>query len=131
MSKWILLFIAIPVAEVVIYIELGRYVGILPTFALIFGTGIIGVILAKQQGLQTLTRVRQEINAGRIPGNQLLDGLLILIGSVLLITPGLLTDLTGFVLLIPYTRKAVRELLKKRISSWVKEGRTGVYFRHW
>ncbi|MHB9094967.1 MAG: FxsA family protein [Eubacteriales bacterium] len=130
MVKWILLFIAVPVAEVIIYIKLGKIIGLFPTLALIFGTGIVGVILARQQGFQIMNAVRTEIAVGRVPGNQLIDGFLILIGAVFLITPGLLTDLAGFFLLVPFTRVRVREFLKRKIRKWIREGKTSILMRY-
>jgi UPF0716 protein FxsA len=129
MLKWFLLFIAIPVAEVIIYVQLGKLIGIPLTLVFIFGTGIIGALLAKYQGLYTLTRARYEIAQGRVPGNHLLDGLLILIGAVLLMTPGLLTDLLGFFLLIPNTRIIAREFLKGKIKKWINTGVINTYIR--
>ncbi|MFA5881680.1 MAG: FxsA family protein [Eubacteriales bacterium] len=128
MIGWVILFIAVPVAEVVIYIELGHYIGIIPTLAMIFGTGIAGVILAKQQGFYIITRIREEIQSGRVPGNQMLDGLLILAGALLLLTPGLLSDMAGFILLLPFTRVYVREFLKKKLSKWIQDGKVQIYF---
>lgn len=128
MIGWVILFIAVPVAEVVIYIELGRYIGIIPTLALIFGTGIAGVILAKQQGFYIITRIREEILSGRVPGNQMLDGLLILAGALLLLTPGLLSDMAGFILLLPFTRVYIREFLKKKLRKWIRDGKVQIYF---
>ena len=127
--KWIVLFIAIPVAEIIIYIEIGKQIGILPTMVLIFGTGVAGVILAQQQGFRALTMVRQEIAMGRVPGNQLSDGFLILAGAVFLITPGLLTDVAGFFLLIPSTRRFIREFLKRKLLKWIRQGKTVIYTR--
>lgn len=129
MYKWIALFIIIPVSEVIIYIELGHYIGIIPTLVLIFGTGIAGAILARQQGFYILTRIREELRAGIVPGNQMLDGLLVLAGALLLLTPGLLTDITGMVLLVPFTRFYVRELLKKKLAKWIREGKINLYFK--
>lgn len=131
MINWILLFMAIPVAEIIIYIQLGKHIGLLPTLLLILGTGIAGVILTRQQGFYIIARVRQEMQSGMVPGNQLLEGLLILIGAVLLITPGLLTDLTGFALLLPYTRVYFREFLKRKIRLWVQQGKVDffIHFR--
>jgi len=120
---------AIPVAEIIIYIQLGKHIGLLPTLLLILGTGIAGVILTRQQGFYIIARVRQEMQSGMVPGNQLLEGLLILIGAVLLITPGLLTDLTGFALLLPYTRVYFREFLKRKIRLWVQQGKVDFFIR--
>lgn len=129
MKKWILLFITVPLAEIIIYVQLGRFIGIPLTLAVIFGTGIIGVILAKRQGLSTINRARAEMAQGRVPGNHLLDGLLILVGAVFLMTPGLLTDLAGFFLLIPDTRGVAREFLKRKIRKWINKGTVNTYIR--
>lgn len=128
MLKWILLFIAVPVAEVIIYIELGKQIGLLPTLAIIFGTGIAGAVLAREQGFYIVSRIREEIRVGTVPGNELLDGFLILAGAIFLLTPGLLTDITGFLLLLPFTRKYMREFLKKKLYRWIQDGRANIYF---
>jgi len=128
MFKWILLFIAVPVAEVVIYIELGRHIGLVPTLTLIFVTGIAGAVLAKQQGFYIVRQIRNELRAGIVPGNQVLDGLLLLIGAVLLLTPGLLTDITGFVFVLPFTRRYIREWMKKKLKKWILNGKVNFYF---
>lgn len=129
MVKWILLLIAVPVAEIIIYVQMGRFIGIPLTLTIILGISIFGVVLAKRQGLSTINRARSEIAQGRVPGNHLLDGLLILLGAVLLITPGLLTDLAGLFLLIPATRGLAREFLKRKIRSWLSKGTINTYFR--
>ena len=129
MIKWILFFMLIPVTEIYIYIQLGKYAGIPATLVLILGTGIAGVILTKQQGFYILKRFREDIGLGIVPGNRLLDGLLILVGAVLLITPGLLTDLTGFSVLLPFTRFYIREFLKKKLRKWINEGKVNFYFK--
>ncbi len=128
MLKLILLFIAVPVVEIIIYIKLGGYIGVFPTLALILGTGIAGAVLAKQQGFYIINRIKQELQAGIVPGNQLLEGLLVLIGALLLLTPGLLTDMVGFILLLPVTRRYVREMLKRKLQEWIREGKVNFYF---
>ncbi|KNZ71196.1 FxsA cytoplasmic membrane protein [Thermincola ferriacetica] len=127
MSRLFLLFITVPVLEILIYIELSRITGIGVTFALIFGTGLIGAFLAKREGLQVIRAIRRELEYGQVPGNHLLDGLLVLVGGILLITPGLLTDITGFLFLLPPTRKMVREFLKKKIRKWIDNGQIRFY----
>lgn len=129
MLKWFLLFVSVPVAEVIIYIVLGKNIGLLPTLALIFGTGIAGAVLAKQQGFSIINRVRSDLQAGIIPGNHLLEGFLILTGALFLMTPGLLTDIAGFILLWPVTRKYIRELLKLKLRKWIDDGRINFSFR--
>lgn len=129
MLKWVLILVFAPILEIIIYVQLGKLIGIPLTLFFVFGTGIIGVVLAKHQGLYTLTRARYEVAQGRVPGNHLLDGLLILSGAVFLITPGLVTDLVGFLLLIPYTRIVVREFLKGKIRKWINTGKINTYVR--
>ncbi len=128
MLKWILLFMAIPVAEVIIYIELGKHIGLIPTLTLIFGTGIAGAVLAKQQGFYIIREIQKELRDGVVPGNQLLDGFLLLAGALLLLTPGLLTDAAGFVLLLPFSRRYIREWLKKKLRKWILNGKVNFYF---
>jgi len=129
MGKLLLLFIVVPVAEVIIYVKLGQSIGLWPTLLLIFGTGIAGAFLARTQGFQIIKQVRYEINQGRIPGNEVVEGLLILAGGLLLLTPGLLTDIAGFLLLLPPSRKAIRDLLKRKIRKWIENGQIYFYFR--
>jgi UPF0716 protein FxsA len=126
--RWIAFFTIIPVTEIIIYVQLGQYIGVLPTLVLILGTGAAGVILTRQQGFYILAKVKEELRMGSVPGNQLLEGLLVLIGAVLLITPGLLTDITGFIVLFPFTRVYIREILKRKLRKWVNEGKIDIYF---
>jgi UPF0716 protein FxsA len=116
--RLLLLFTAVPLVELALLLEIGKLAGLPATLALVLGTGILGAWLAKREGLKTLTRVRAEMAAGRLPADALLDGLLILIAGAVLLTPGLLTDLTGFVLLIPAGRRAIR----RRIAARMRRG---------
>jgi len=115
--RLLLLFIVTPILEMAILIELGKRIGTLQTIAIIVITGIIGASLAKSQGLRVFRNMRESLYNGELPHNHLIDGLLILIGGALLITPGILTDVVGFVLVLPWTRKLVREKLKKHFKS--------------
>jgi UPF0716 protein FxsA len=111
--KLLLLFIITPVIEMAVLIELGKRIGTLQTIGIIVITGIIGASLAKSQGLRIYRSISESVDHGELPHNHLIEGLLILIGGALLITPGILTDIAGFLLVIPWTRKLVREALKK------------------
>lgn len=128
MARLLLLFIIVPVTEVIIYIKLGQVIGLWATLAMIFGTGIAGAFLARTQGFRIIRQVRYEISQGRIPGNEMVEGVLVLAGGLLLLTPGLLTDVAGFLLLLPLTRKLIRELLKKKIRKWIDNGQIYFYF---
>tara|TARA_B100000575_G_scaffold260994_1_gene234349 strand:- start:170 stop:571 length:402 start_codon:yes stop_codon:yes gene_type:complete len=115
--KLFLAFTLIPVSEIYILITIGGQIGILPSIALVILTGIIGASLARSQGLQTLGRIRDSFQQGLVPGEELLNALLIAIAGIVLLTPGFLTDTAGLFLLIPATRTLCREWLKRRMES--------------
>ncbi|TDI17909.1 MAG: FxsA family protein [Acidobacteria bacterium] len=116
------LFTLVPLLELYLLIRLGTYVGAVDTIAIVIGTGIAGGLLAKSQGLAVLDRMRAELNQGRLPAESLLDGLLILIAGAMLVTPGLLTDGLGLLLLIPWSRKAIKSWLKRKMQEKISEG---------
>jgi len=101
----LLLFMLIPIVEMWILIEVGGWIGALPTIGLVVLTATIGLSLLKQQGLSTLMRARRKMDEGAIPASELVSGVMIAIGGALLLTPGFVTDAVGFALLIPQTRK--------------------------
>ena len=100
-------------------IQLGHIFGLFTTIALVLGTGIVGAWLAEQQGLQTMLRVRNNLQQGIMPAEDLLDGFLILIAGIVLLTPGLLTDCTGILLLIPPVRFRFKRYLRKKFDEWI------------
>ena len=114
--KLFLAFTIIPVSEIYILIVIGGQIGILPSIGLVILTGIVGASLARSQGLQTLGRIRDSFQQGLVPGEELLNALLIAIAGIVLLTPGFLTDAAGLFLLIPATRTLCREWLKRRIE---------------
>ncbi len=115
--RLLLLFTVVPVLELMLLLELGRVVGLAPTLAIVLLTGVVGAWLARWQGLATLRTVQTEMAGGRVPAGALVDGLLILVAGALLLTPGLLTDTVGFLLLVPPTRAAVRTALTRAITA--------------
>ena len=114
--KLFLAFTLIPVSEIYILITIGGQIGILPSIGLVILTGIVGASLARSQGLQTLGRIRDSFQQGVVPGEELLNALLIAVAGIVLLTPGFLTDAAGLFLLIPATRTLCREWLKRRIE---------------
>lgn len=116
------LFTLVPLVELYLLIRLGTYVGAVDTIAIVIGTGIAGGLLAKSQGLAVLDRMRAELNQGRLPAESLFDGLLILIAGAMLVTPGLLTDGLGLLLLIPWSRQAIKSWLKRKMQEKISEG---------
>ena len=114
--KLFLAFTIIPVSEIYILIAIGGQIGILPSIGLVILTGIVGASLARSQGLKTLGRIRDSFQQGVVPGEELLNALLIAIAGIVLLTPGFLTDAAGLFLLIPATRTLCREWLKRRME---------------
>jgi len=127
-SRLLLLFIGLPLLEIVILVKLGEVIGFWPTIGLVVVTGVLGASLAKAQGFLVYNRIQNELAAGRIPTGELVDGLLILIGGIVLLTPGLLTDLFGFALLIPPVRALFKKWLRQKFSGMVERGQTGIFY---
>ncbi len=113
--KLLLLFIVTPLVEMAILIELGRRFGTWHTIGIVVLTGLIGASLAKAQGLQVYRNLTRSLYNGELPHNHLIEGLLLFVGGALLITPGVLTDIVGFVLVLPWTRRLVREQVKSQL----------------
>lgn len=100
-----LAFILVPLIEIGLFIEIGGYLGALPTIGLVVLTAVLGVSLLRLQGFVTLSRVRQKLDRGELPAIDLAEGLILLIAAVLLLTPGFFTDLIGFLCLVPALRR--------------------------
>ena len=122
LSRLALLFIAVPLLELFILIRLGGAIGLMPTLALCVLTGVAGAWLARREGLRALWSYQERLARGGVPGRALMDGLCILVGGAVLLTPGLLTDLLGFALLLPPTRRWIQARMKQRIERQVAEG---------
>jgi UPF0716 protein FxsA len=116
LARLVLLFVFVPLVELALLVWIGERVGLLPTVALVVLTGITGAALARQQGLSTLRRFQASLAEGRPPHGELLEGLLILIAGAVLLTPGMLTDLVGFALLVPPLRRPLTVRLGRRFA---------------
>ena len=112
-----LLFTLVPLVELCLLLVLADWLGWQFTLALVILTGVLGAWLARQQGLRCWRRVHETMAARQIPGDPLMDGLMILVAGALLVTPGVLTDLVGFALLTPPFRRAVKGWLKRRFQA--------------
>ena len=116
MLPWILAaFIAVPIAEIAVFVEAGSLWGLWPTIVAIFATAFTGFALVRQQGVTVLHEVRSKMNAGQFPTHQVFDGLCLLIAGAFLLTPGFITDTLGFILLMPTARHLVISRLTSRI----------------
>lgn len=114
--KLFLLFIIVPVTEIFIIIKVGSVIGAVPTVALLLSISFAGAWLLRHQGFAVLVRVRSELAEGRMPAAELLDGGMILVGGVLLLTPGFFTDFLGLFFLIPGTRS----IIKQSVCRWMQ-----------
>ena len=120
----VLLLIVAPLAELYVIIQVAHVIGGWDTIALLLIESAIGAWLLKRQGLATMARISDAVAAGRVPSKELVDGLLLLVAGALMLAPGFIGDVLGFLLLLPPTRAPVRTLLLKRFA----DGRGGGFF---
>ncbi|MGZ4161281.1 MAG: FxsA family protein [Neobacillus sp.] len=123
MRYLLLLIIIIPAMDIGLLLFSGKTIGVWPTLIFIILTGVIGAYLAKREGLQTIRRAQEQLRIGQIPGEAVLDGICILIGGTLLLTPGFITDLVGFLMLFPPTRKLFKFFMKNSFRKWIDKGK--------
>lgn len=107
----LLIFVAAPIVELTILVKLGNWIGWLPTLALVFGAGLAGAAIARIEGWKAALRLRQQLASGVLPAAEMFDGLLIGAAGLLLLLPGLVSDLLGLALLMPPVRRLVRTSL--------------------
>lgn len=127
MGKLLLLFILIPTIELVLLLQIGSMIGVLPTVAIIVLTGIVGASLARYQGLSVVRQMQAEMASGQLPAGSIIDGVLILMAAALLMTPGFLTDLVGFTALIPGGRRMIKGIVTRRLERVVQRGNVAVF----
>ncbi len=124
----VLLFIIVPIAELYVIIQVGGAIGVVPTLAILVGDALLGSFLLRHQGRAAWVRFNRALNEGRMPHKEVLDGVLIIFGGALLLTPGFLTDIVGLILLIPPTRAGVRAFLTRLVRGRVSMGpRAGMW----
>ena len=121
------LFIIVPIIELAVLIQLGRWIGLWPTLAIIAATGILGAALASREGLRAWRALQEDISQGKVPGRPILDGLSIFSGGALLLTPGLLTDIFGFLCLVPGVRGVMKRMLKRRVEKAIADGSGNIF----
>lgn len=121
-ARLLILFTVVPLVELALLIKLGNVIGLWPTIFIVIATGVLGAALARSQGTQVISAIRAEVAEGRPPTESLINGLLVLVGGVVLLTPGLLTDLLGFSLLIPFTRDWFKKKLQSRLKKYAERG---------
>lgn len=110
------LLLVIPLAEIAAFIVIGREIGVLWTLAMVFFTAVLGSVLLRVQGFGIVNRIRSEMEAGRVPGRELVHGVMILVAGILLLTPGFITDAMGFLLFVPAIRDAAWRFIRSRVT---------------
>jgi len=123
---FIALFVGLPILELVVLLKVHEIFHFWPTFLLVVLTGVVGVSLVKRQGLAMLKKIQSEMAIGNVPTPQIIDGVMILIAGAFLITPGLITDTAGFLLLIPFIRKNIRFWIKRKLEQKIRKGEVQV-----
>src|SRR5687768_15553256 len=111
MRGFFLLLIIVPVVELMLLLKVGRLLGVLPTIGLLLFTAIAGIYILKQQGFSTMMRAQQKMQSGELPARELMEGLMLALGGLLLLIPGFISDCIAFIFLLPFTRRPLLSLL--------------------
>ena len=125
----ILVFIVIPAIEIGIFLWVGGEIGFLSVVLLIILTGIIGIALVRKEGMETWRKAQFAMYNNEPPGEEIVDGICIIASGILMVTPGFFTDLLGFLLVIPFTRKPFKYFIKFYVLKKISQGR--FYIGRW
>ncbi|TKH03281.1 membrane protein FxsA [Peribacillus simplex] len=129
MKYFLMFIIAMPVVEIIVLLLSGNLIGFWPTLILIVATGLIGAYLAKRQGMETWKKAQEQIRYGMMPGNEIIDGICIFIGAALLLSPGLISDIMGLILVFPPTRNLLKPIVIRFIMNRMNKGKVTI-IRH-
>jgi UPF0716 protein FxsA len=113
----LLLFLIVPLLELYVILQVGQAIGVLPTIAILIADSVLGSILMRSQGRLAWRRFNVAVAEGRPPATEAIDGVLVIFGGALLLTPGFVTDVAGLLLLLPFTRPILRRLLVRRFAA--------------
>jgi UPF0716 protein FxsA len=122
------LFVVVPLVELALLVQVGRWIGVLPTVGIVAVTGLLGAALARGQGVRALAEFQREAAAGQVPAGPMLDAVSVLVGGLLLLTPGILSDLLGFALLLPPSRRFLQRRAMERLARGIRDGQVRVTF---
>lgn len=128
-NKWLLWLLIIPVLEIYGISLMGQWIGGWNTLLLVVMTSLIGIAIARFEGMKVLEDAKRQMNAGQVPGRTFIDGICILVGGWLLILPGFITDIVGFTLAFPLTRPFYRGAILKWIEKKMRNGQFTIYRR--
>ncbi|ANE48442.1 hypothetical protein SY83_21585 [Paenibacillus swuensis] len=127
----VVLMVVVPALEIWGMLTMGRLIGGWQTFVFILMTGFVGAFLAKREARKVLAAAREQMQSGQVPGTPILDGICILVGGLLLLTPGFITDLLGFMLVFPLTRPLFRAGLQAFIQKKLSQGDRNLFKFTW
>lgn len=120
--RLLLLFLLVPLSELALLVWLGRDFGLVPTVVLMVVSGVLGAFLARRQGAATWLRFRKALGSGKLPAEELVDGVLVLVSAAVLLAPGILTDLAGLALMVPAFRRPVGRWINRYLQRRLAEG---------
>ncbi|KKC98363.1 FxsA family protein [Photobacterium halotolerans] len=110
------LFILVPIIEIALFVQVGGVLGLWPTLFLVLLTAVVGASLVRSQGIATLMSVQDRLNQGELPAQQIVEGVMLAVAGVLLLTPGFMTDTLGLVVLLPGPRAALAKYLMTKVK---------------
>ena len=119
MAVVLAILILVPIVEIAVAIQVAHHLGVANTLGLLLLFSLVGAWLAKQAGFGVLSRMREQVDRGILPGNEIVDGVLVLVAGILLLVPGFVTGVIGLVLLVPPVRVGAREAVKRKLRGRV------------
>jgi len=124
------LFIVVPIVEIYVIIQVGQAIGAVPTVLLLVVESLIGAWIVRHEGRRAWETLRDTVRAGTVPGRELIDAALVLVGGTLLLTPGFVTDVFGFFFVLPFTRPLARRVVQLEIDRRMLRRASGGYAPH-
>jgi len=122
LARLFVVFAVVPVLELYVLIKVGKLIGAWETVAILLAVSFAGAWLVRHQGFAILSRIQGELAAGRIPAAEMLDGFLVLVGGILLLTPGFITDFLGIIFLVPGGRFFLKQFLRRWLEQRLARG---------
>jgi UPF0716 protein FxsA len=124
--KLFLAFTLIPVLEIYFLIKIGHFLGAFNTVVVVVVTALLGASLARHEGIRTMIRVRESLDRGELPAEEMLDAVLIFIAGIVLLTPGFITDIAGIAILIPAARSMLKRRMRRKFDEWITQNRNNI-----
>lgn len=124
-GRLLLLFTLVPLGELFLLVEIGERIGVGPTILLVIATGVLGASLARREGTRSLRAIQERLSSGTLPARELFHGLMILLAGAFLVTPGVVTDVVGFGLLVRPLRDRIIDAVRTRLEDRIARGEAG------